>query len=80
MYLNNILIYTKNKRTYVDKNDLIKKHINQIKLILKKLKKFDLYIKFNKCRFHTKKINFSNFRIFLINILMQKNRMLIMQN
>ena len=64
VYLNDILIYTKNKHTYVDENDLLKKHINQIKSILKKLKKFDLYFKFNKCCFDAKKnwfFEFSNF-------------------
>ena len=72
VYLNDILIYTKNERTYIDKNDLLKKHISQIKSVLKKLKKFDLYVKFNKCCFHTKKIDFLNFRIFSIEISMQK--------
>ena len=80
VYLNDILIYTKNERTYVDENNLLKKHINQIKSILKKLKKFDLYVKFNKCRFYAKKIDFLNFQIFSINVSMQKNWMSTMQN
>ena len=80
VYLNDILIYTKNEQTYIDENDLLQKYINQIKSILKKLKKFDLYVKFNKCRFYTKKIDFLNFRVFLIEISMQKNRMSIVQN
>ena len=80
VYLNDILIYTKNERTYVNENDLLKKHISQIKSVLKKLKKFNLYVKFNKCRFYAKKIDFLNFQIFSIEISMQKNRMLIVQN
>ena len=80
VYLNDILIYTKNEQTYIDKNNLLKKHINQIKSILKKLKKTDLHIKFNKCRFYAKEIDFLNFRVFSIEISMQKNRMSIVQN
>ena len=80
VYLNDILIYTKSERTYIDENDLLKKHISQIKSILKKLKKFDLYVKFSKCRFHAKKIDFLNFRIFSIKVSMQKDRMSIVQN
>ena len=80
VYLNDILIYTKNKRTYVDENDLLKKHISQVKSVLKKLKKFDLYVKFSKCCFYAKEIDFLNFRIFSIEILIQKDRMSIVQN
>ena len=80
VYLNNILIYTKNEREYVNGKKLIKKHISQIKSIIKKLKKFKLYVKFNKCCFHTKKIFFLNFKIFSTNISMQKNWIFIVQN
>lgn len=44
VYLDNILIYTKSERKHANKNNLIKEHISQIKLVLRKLKQFNLYI------------------------------------
>ena len=73
-YMNDILIYTNADRTYADDEELLQKHISQMKLILEKFRKHDLYIKFNKCKFHTKKVNFLKFLISCHDISMQVNR------
>ena len=57
VYINNILIYMNANQIYANNKKLLQKHISQIKLILKKFRKYNLYIKFNKYKFHTKKIN-----------------------
>jgi hypothetical protein len=58
IYLNDIFIFSNN----------IKDYIKHIKLILKKLIKYKLYAKLEKCRFHLKEVNYLNYLIELFEI------------
>ena len=73
IYLNDILIYIDNENDDV-KTSLKNRHENEIKQMLKTLKKHNLYCKFNKCKFHVDVVNFLNFHVFVANIFMQKTR------
>ncbi len=64
IYLNDILIF------FVEKTD----HINHVKQILKRLRKFKLYASLKKCEFFITKINFLEFVIFIENISMNSSR------
>ncbi len=55
VYLNNILIF------FVEKID----HVDQMKQILEKLRKFKLYASLKKCEFFITKVNFLEFIIFI---------------
>lgn len=79
IYLNNIFIYSSENST-CENFKLLKKHVNQIKMILKKLIFYKLYYKLNTCKFHMNNVNFLNFKIFFQNIDIQKKRVLIIQN
>ena len=60
VYLNNILIF------FVEKTD----HVDHVKQILKRLRKFKLYASLKKCTFFITKVNFLEFIIFTESILM----------
>jgi hypothetical protein len=51
IYLNDILIYSQNE----------KKHTNHVQLVLKRLKKYKLFAKLNKCDFDLKEIDYLKF-------------------
>ncbi len=53
IYLNDILIFFNN----------LKEHIKHVRLILKKLIKYKLYAKLEKCRFHLEEVNYLNYLI-----------------
>ncbi len=64
IYLNDILIF------FVEKTD----HINHMKQILKRLRKFKLYASLKKCAFFITKVNFLKFIIFTESILINLSR------
>ena len=64
VYLNNILIF------FVEKTD----HIDHVKQILKRLRKFKLYASLKKCAFFITKVNFLKFVIFTEKILMNLSK------
>jgi len=64
IYLNDILIFS------VEKTD----HIDHVKQILKRLRKFKLYASLKKCEFFITKVNFLKFVIFIKNISMNSSR------
>ena len=64
IYLNDILIF------FIEKTD----HVNHMKQILKKLRKFKLYASLKKCAFFITKVNFLKFVIFTKSILMNLSR------
>ena len=64
IYLNDILIF------FIKKTD----HVNHIKQILKKLRKFKLYASLKKCEFFIIKVNFLKFIIFIEDVLMNSSR------
>jgi hypothetical protein len=69
IYINDILIFLQST----------KKHVKHVKLILKRLRKFNLFVKFNKCSFHISHVTFLDFRMSLDDILMQKNRIVVVK-
>jgi len=64
VYLNDILIF------FVKKTD----HINYVKQILERLRKFKLYASLKKYEFFITKVNFLEFVIFIENISMNSSR------
>ncbi len=64
VYLNDILIF------FIKKID----HVDHMKQILKKLRKFKLYASLKKCEFFITKVNFLKFIIFTESILMNSSR------
>ncbi len=64
VYLNDILIF------FVKKTD----HINHMKQILERLRKFKLYASLKKCEFFITKVNFLEFVIFIENVSMNLSR------
>ncbi len=64
IYLNDILIF------FVKKTD----HINHVKQILKRLRKFKLYVNLKKCAFFITKVNFLEFVIFTESVSMNLSR------
>jgi hypothetical protein len=53
IYLNDILIFSNN----------LKEHIEHVRLVLKKLIKYKLYAKLEKCRFHLEEVNYLSYLI-----------------
>ncbi len=51
IYLDDILIYSQNE----------KKHTNHVRLVLKRLRKYKLFAKLNKCAFDLKEIDYLRF-------------------
>ncbi len=64
VYLNDILIF------FIKKTD----YVNYMKQILKKLRKFKLYISLKKCEFFIIKVNFLEFVVFTESVSMNLNR------
>ncbi len=64
VYLNDILIF------FIEKTD----HVDHVKQILKKLRKFKLYASLKKCEFFITKVNFLKFVIFIKNVLINSSR------
>ena len=64
MYLNDILIYFRNSVT----------HVEDVKWILKQFRKHSLYINLNKCKWHTRKVNFLSYIVSSKKVTMQKNK------
>jgi hypothetical protein len=70
MYINDLLMFFSS----------IKKHIEHVKLMLQRLKKFNLYFKFSKCSFHVFHVNFLDFRMNFDEITMQINKIIVVKN
>jgi hypothetical protein len=70
MYINDLLMFFSSS----------KKHIEHVKLMLQRLKKFNLYLKFSKCSFHVFHVNFLDFRMNLDEITMQINKIIVVKN
>ncbi len=64
VYLNDILIFC------IEKTD----HVDHVKQILKRLRKFKLYASLKKCEFFITKVNFLEFVIFIESVLMNSSR------
>jgi len=64
IYLNDILIF------FVEKTD----HVNHVKQILEKLRKFKLYASLKKCEFFIIKVNFLKFVVFTKSVSMNLSR------
>ena len=64
VYLNDILIF------FIEKTD----HVNHVKQILKRLRKFKLYASLKKCEFFITKVNFLEFVIFTESVLINSSR------
>ncbi len=64
IYSNDILIF------FVKKTD----HVNHMKQILKRLRKFKLYASLKKCKFFIIKVNFLKFVIFTESVLMNSSK------
>ena len=69
IYLNNILIYSK----------LREDHYTYIRIIIKRLRKYKLYIKLSKCFFNVNKVEFLGFIIGFIGVKPDPNRILIIK-
>jgi hypothetical protein len=70
MYINDLLMFF----------SFIEKHIEHVKLMLQRLRQFNLYLKFNKCSFHVFHVNFLDFRINFDEITMQTNKIIVLKN
>ena len=64
IYFDDILIFSKNRIT----------HVNHVKKVLRRLKKFDLYVNLKKCEFFVKKIEYLNFIMHVDDIKMSFRR------
>jgi hypothetical protein len=69
IYFNNILIYFKLKED----------HYAYVRIIIKRLKKYKLYIKFNKCFFDVEEIEFLKFIIDIIKVKPNFNKIFIIE-
>ena len=69
IYFNNIFIYFKLKEDY---------YIH-IKIVIKRLRKYKLYIKLNKCFFNVEEIEFLKFIISIIKVKLNSNKILIIE-
>ncbi len=70
MYINDLLMFFSST----------KKHIEHVKLMLQRLKKFNLYFKFSKCSFHVFHVNFLNFRMSFHEITMQTSKIVVVKD
>jgi hypothetical protein len=70
VYINDLLMFF----------SFIEKHIEHVKLMLQRLRQFNLYLKFNKCSFHVFHVNFLDFRVNFDEITMQTNKIIILKN
>jgi len=64
VYLNDILIF------FIEKTD----HVDHVKQILERLRKFKLYASLKKCEFFITKVNFLEFVIFTESVSMNSSR------
>ena len=70
IYFDDILIFSKNRIT----------HVNHVKKVLRRLKKFDLYVNLKKCEFFVKKIEYLRFIVSVDDIKMNQRRIKIIRN
>jgi hypothetical protein len=70
MYINDLLMFF----------SFIEEHIEHVKLMLQRLRQFNLYLKFNKCSFHVFHVNFLNFWINFDEITMQTNKIIVVKD
>ena len=70
VYLNDILIFSKNK----------KKHVFHVRNVLQRLRKFELYANLKKCNFFVKKTEYLNFIVNIDNITMNSRRIKIIRD
>jgi hypothetical protein len=70
MYNNDLLMFF----------SFIEEHIEHVKLMLQRLRQFNLYLKLNKCSFHVFHVNFFDFRINLDEIAMQTSKIIVVKN
>ena len=70
VYLNDILIFSKNR----------KKHVFYARDVLQRLRKFKLYANLKKCNFFVKKIKYLNFIVNIDDIAMNSRRIKIIRN
>ena len=69
IYLNDIFIYFKLKED----------HYIYVKIVIKRLKKYKLYIKLNKCFFNVEEVEFLRFIISIIRVKPDSDRILIIK-
>ncbi len=70
MYINDLLMFFSSTE----------KHIEHVKLMLQRLREFNLYLKLSKCSFHVFHVNFLNFRMSLDEIAMQTSRIVVVKD
>jgi hypothetical protein len=70
MYINDLLMFFSSTE----------KHIEHVKLMLQRLKEFNLYFKFSKYNFHVFHVNFLDFWTSFDEITMQTNRIIVVKN
>jgi hypothetical protein len=70
MYINDLLMFFSSTE----------KHIEHVKLMLQRLRKFNLYFKFSKCSFHVFHVSFLDFRMSFDEITMQTNKIVVVRN
>ena len=64
MYVNDILIFSINK----------KKHNKHVRFVFKRLRQYELFAKLNKCEFDVQKMIFLNYIVKIKNIRMNSNK------
>jgi hypothetical protein len=70
MYINDLLMFF----------SFIEKHIQHVKLMLQRLRQFNLDFKLSKCNFHVFHVNFLDFRMNLEEITMQTNKIIVVKD
>jgi hypothetical protein len=70
MYINDLLMFF----------SFIEEHIEHVKLMLQRLRQFNLYFKLSKCSFHVFHVNFLDFRMSFEDIAMQTSRVIVVKN
>ncbi len=70
MYINDLLMFF----------SFIEEHIEHVKLMLQRLRQFNLYLKFNKCSFHVFHVNFLDFRVNFDEITTQTNKIIVVRD
>ena len=69
IYLNDIFIYFKLKKDYY----------THVKIVIKRLRKYKLYIKFNKYFFDVEEVEFLKFIVSIIRVKLNSDRILIIE-
>jgi hypothetical protein len=70
MYINDLLMFF----------SFIEEHIEHVKLMLQRLRQFNLYLKLNKCSFHVFHVNFLDFRVSFDEITMQTSKVIVVKD